>query len=153
MSQCASQEQAWCGLQANTRETTLKQNILHKKKIQFICNYSTYSWDEGLSKRAFVLARFRLRIPKVWRIVNGMLLIAHRTCQLEINARLVQQRHVCLSPVPQALLDLLHRFLVRLIDGHYLLVTSHVVVLNHIIKCINGRDGPGAFVRNQTLTS
>ena len=108
-----------CGLHANTRKNNVEtKNIVHKQTIQVFNNdYSTCSRDEDLSRRAFVLARFRLRTPKVWRIVHGMLLY----CTQNISG------------------------VVRLIDGHYLLAISHVAVLNRIITYTNGRAGPGAL--------
>ena len=73
-----------CGLHANTGKNNVEtKNIVHKQNIQvFNNNYLTCFRDEDLSRRAFVLARFRLRTPKVWKIVHGKLFIARRTFQV-----------------------------------------------------------------------
>ena len=90
-----------------------------------------------------MLASYQVRTSKVRRIMYRMLRIARRACQFEIEARLVQQRDGCPCPEPLALLHLLHRFLVRLIDGHLLLAKFHVAVFNRIIKISMAALGPG----------
>ena len=89
-----------------------KRYVISKTSNFFNNNYSTCSRDEDLFKRAFVLARLRVRTAKVRRIMHGIRIISRRTCQFEIDGCLIQQRDVCPSPVPQAILGLLHRFLV-----------------------------------------
>ena len=98
-----------------------------------------------------MLARLRVRTPKVRRIMHEVIIISRRTCQFEIDGCVVQQRNVCPSPVPQAVLGLLYRFLVLsrigIISWQYFTLRCPIASSNTSMAVL----GPGSLTLGELL--